>query len=116
MTLIQRLQEAGEGSRELSDEVLRACGWDIVIEGHWLRRYVPGGVYSWPLDEAPDPSRSIDDVVALLPEGFDWDRCRNGVATVHDLRPGMPYRGYEGWAATPALALCAAIIRARGDE
>ena len=66
--LLSRLQQASEGSRELSDEMLLACGWKIG-EGSWF--IDPSGSKFLP-DDRPDPTRSLDDAVALVPEG--WNR------------------------------------------
>lgn len=119
--LIARLEAATEGSRELSDEVLRACGWttDWLAEGSlhptW---HAPG---CWPKGSIvrPDVSRSLDDALALVPEG--WRITVIGSTFTGSPSPrwrwlfqrfglsgGEPY----GEAATPALALCAAILRA----
>ena len=64
--LIAELEAATDGSRELSDAVLRACGWYIaaLADGKstpsWRRpnsSYVPGA--------RPDPTRSIYDALSL---------------------------------------------------
>lgn len=78
-----------------------------------------------------DPPRftaSLDDAITLLPEGWQWQvsnrapKPHAGRAYIHNRElhfigigaqtPNPAYRGYETTAATPALALCAAVLRA----
>jgi hypothetical protein len=72
---------------------------------------------------APAYTASIDAAIALVPEGHtwsvgDWSAADKGVAATcwppNDLCPV----GFEGIsrAATPALALCAAALRARAQQ
>lgn len=61
----------------------------------------------------PEYTASLDAAMTLVPEGFDWAVFRtNGGLTVH------AWCGYRDdvFAATPALALCAAAIRARSEN
>lgn len=64
--LISRLQVAPAGSRELSDEVLLGMGWET--KEAWGRSYwvPPEGLARRPNDR-PNPTRSLDDALALLP-------------------------------------------------
>lgn len=125
-SLIARLESAGEGSRELSDAVLVALGWvrspdrdePGFVEDDWID---PEGGRWWP---APDPAVSLDDALALVDEGWQW--LLRGLGwygqrpaaklefIVSDATDGM--RTIWGKAATPALALCAAILRAKGTD
>ena len=91
-TLIERLTAAKEGSRELSDEALLACGW------------------LGDSTESQDPTRSIDDAVRwVVPEGKNWIIWSDGEAMIYG-----DERATESWqAATPALALCIAALKAR---
>lgn len=125
--LISRLESAETGSRELSDEVLLALGFKIDAAGWWLR---PNDLDEFlRSDQRPDPTRSFDDAVGLVPEGWAIDNAQ--------IWPGEPTRlrlvetvwkrceGQEGWwrdshcgswtaqAATFPLALSAALLRAR---
>lgn len=83
-TLLDRLTE-GPGSRELSDEVLLALGARI-------DKY-KGLFYLWGqiMDSAkrPDPSRSVDDALALVPEG--WRYVLQEVCNDSVLVEFMPY-------------------------
>lgn len=69
--LLARLA-AGPGSRELSDEVLLALGAKRSVIGNFH-----GPIYAWRVGEKsytesdyPDPTRSVDDALALVPEGW----------------------------------------------
>jgi hypothetical protein len=137
--LITKLEAATEGSRELSDEVLLACGW--VREGTrdprldcW--RDPQGNVYDhWndPHGRAtqvvprPSPTESIDAALTLVPD--DW-----GYVSVSMLRGGSseafmlekdyspPGDGHidDEWSqwlekafhTSPALAICIAALKA----
>jgi hypothetical protein len=63
--------------------------------------------------QAPRYTASLDAALTLVPEGFDWiiGRTNSGL-TIHAEVGG---RGgeYQRFAETPALALCAAALRAR---
>lgn len=105
--LIARLEAATEGSRELSDEVLVAL-W-VTRDDGWVKPN--GDVCEW--GDEPNCTESLDDALGLVPEGWGWmveGRHGKGQATVY-------LTGDEHWpllaAATPALALCAAILRAK---
>lgn len=118
MTLIERIEAAPEGNRELSDECLLAAGWteseimyaDLVRpDGKMINRA-----------NCPDPSQNMQDAI-------DWMVPENANCHGYDQTPegceGYVSRNYvksrseawliEGRAATPALALAAAALRAR---
>lgn len=113
--LISRLESAAEGSRELSDEVLVRHGWRRLSPSEEARQslnYAPegwwqapgGGPLTW---RRPDPTRSVDDALALVPEGWGY--------MIDHMDPDEPEAmvgPYRGIGDTPALALCAAILRA----
>lgn len=134
--LIAKLEGAEAGSRELSDEFLLALGWTRT-PGYFVE---PENVRWWADNSHPSPTESVDDALALVPDGWTWsgsgrdDAC--GYCETTDYRkpymviagpmeetggdfyePPEAYREtHESWAATPALALCAAILRARTTE
>ncbi|MFN8993324.1 MAG: hypothetical protein ACK5X3_06635, partial [Pseudomonadota bacterium] len=74
-------------------------------------------------DKTPRYTASLDKAVTLVPEGWKWkailrDSARGentGEGYVHNGRLHMSgqYQGADTFAATPALALCAAALRAR---
>ena len=114
--LIQELEGASFGSEALCNQVLLACGWQISSKperypiGRWL---APNGArYGC---NAPRPSLDVQDAVDhVLPNGLRWE--------VSDTGAGVGFAGVKGkwWhaeAATPALALCIAALKARrADE
>lgn len=146
--LIERLEGAEKGSRELDREVARLFGWHRVEPRHarnkhggWIAPEDFIGLYS---DGSPkldglhgtsiyrDPpafTTSLDAALALaervLP-GWYWRAGRTPMGHWHHGRYTYGWahmsrtdasncdRGDEatGWAETPALALCAAILRA----
>ena len=76
-TLIRELEEAPDGSRELSDKVLLESGWSYWANGYgpgnprwsggglWLD---PAGVGTVASDPRPSPTESLDAAAALVPE------------------------------------------------
>ena len=131
-SLIERLESAGEGSRELSDECLLARGFKrrkgYHIDGRpmdgWLWDF-PDGTRCYP-NELPDPSQNVQDAINwLVPEGWDysvgtdWHKGSGGdygEACMAERAEGHPghytSRELTSEAATPALALSAASLKA----
>ena len=103
-TLLSRLEQAKEGTRELSDEVLLALGWRI---GEPRRAWAPNREFYFS-DQIPDPSRNLQDGVDLVPEGHPWTLDSIGIVEM-GTTTGKPV---EGIAPTLALALVIAIIKA----
>lgn len=63
--------------------------------------------------EAPAYTASLDAAMTLVPEGYDWAVFRtNGGLTVHAWCGSRE----DVFAATPALALTAACLRARAAQ
>jgi hypothetical protein len=98
--LIKRLEEAEEGCPFLDREIWVALEFD--------RR-------SSPID-APEYTTSLDAALALaervLP-GWDWHaRSHYGDKFFAQVWPAFQSRQHEAYAATPALALCIAILKA----
>ena len=122
--LIARLEKATEGSRELDAEI-------AVVSGEFLHGKV-SKTRPWLVTQAginrepPRYSASIDAALTLVPEDFQWlvrDDERGGFCNVtspdfvaiegsngQDESIGKRFPTY---AATPALALCIAALRAR---
>ena len=115
--LISRLEKSRKGSRKLSDEVLLSLGWHKkdLNKGRalWCS---PDGSSGWGYDLRPDPTRSIDDAIKLRADNWEvsfvveadgrasasiWDR-------LGDITPNRATI-YDG--ATPALALCIALVK-----
>ncbi len=63
--LIERLEQATEGSRELSHATCKAAGWREK-NGCWS----PPGLDAFQWVSTPDVTRSIDAALTLVPEGW----------------------------------------------
>lgn len=106
MTTLQSLAARCEGAkgadREL-DEAIRVAvgGRRVPVMGSWVVDY-----------GAPAYTASLDAAMGLVPEpkSFNMSHAGNSVARVDILPDGPEFSGY---APTPALALCAAALRAR---
>lgn len=63
------------------------------------------------------PTTSLDAALTLVPEGFDWLRLGPVTMTVYPVQhdPKAWAHHIEATGATPALALCAAALRARAS-
>ena len=132
MTLIERL-EAGPGSRELSDECLLAVGWRVSTVNGITTWYSPRGL-SHGILRYPDTSQNLQDALDwLVPEGWhvsflaagDRDMGVNNTNRYPRCSVSPNLNNDEGWkrgiavcekAATPALALCAASLKARAGH
>ena len=127
--LLAKLESAGEGSRELSDECLLAVGWVLRDDGRSLACWHgPNGQEFYPCDFVPDPSRNVQDAIDwMVPESLsyslgapDWS-CTGKNDESSSAAWANIFKGRDGeWntanAANPALALCIASLRAREAE
>ena len=112
--IIRRLEEASEGSRELSDVVLMAVGWRHSL-GPNVLWFAPDGK---PWKKArPCPTTSLDEALTLVPEGHVGRIGFGGpgfvfafAATPRDWGAG---RVSTVRAASPAISLCIAALKAR---
>ena len=126
--LLGRLETATYGSRNLSHAVLLALDWERGQEGWW---YAPDNEVPIREEFLPSPSEIIDDSLSLAPDGvgftliiepgkpsvtaffFAEEDCIGGS---YSDPPGDPpeYESdvWEAEARTPALAACAALLRA----
>lgn len=116
-SLIERIEAATEGSRELDGDICLAFGWTFQkMKGDskpYYRR--PGETAYYLRSPPPEYSTSCDAALSLLSEGIELDlklrKDGSGYAcawTRHGNRSSN--------AATPCLALLAAILRARQTE
>lgn len=119
--LIAELEQASEGNRELSDKVLLATGWRITSVGYYMgpMYHWSNGVESYPEEERPSPTESLDVAMNLVPEyhyvgiACLWPgkpNCRIEVYTVIEQEDVEVGRNEN--LTTPALALCIAALRA----
>jgi hypothetical protein len=118
--------EAAEGAdRDLDEAIALALGWSSVpnptfaggLVGRWL---LPDGSMTGQIDALPKFTASLDAAMTLVPEG--QASAVGTMAFRND--PRKPWaciwseQGEPLWradAATPALALCAAALRARAS-
>ena len=132
-SLIEKLEGAEAGSRELDLDVAQALNMKL-----WGRRHPSNNSHQWMTEMAgssvpvPRFTTSLDAALALaervLP-GWYWRAGRTPLGQWHHGRYTYGWahlsrtdasncdRGDEatGWAATPALALCAAILLAQSE-
>lgn len=110
--------EVEEPSRDLDCAIAKAMGWTIQQSGYFLDWYSPEGV-TGPEVQPSFYTASLDAAVTLVPEGFRWvagplpmDRGGANASVWRDSRnPKECAFNIEG--RTPALAICAAALRAR---
>jgi len=107
--LIRRLEEADEGSRALSDEVLLWAGWKIVNKRRGSRWKAPDGKkYNW--FEYPNPTCLLDDIPKAMPWANIETVGKQYLASTP--RRWMARQGEECvWAQTEALARCIAVMK-----
>jgi hypothetical protein len=119
--LIERLEAAEGGSRELDREIARECGWtNLDVPTFWVKSvcdaagFPPGTAQATPL---PHYTTSLDAALALaervLPDEI-WT-CEFGPSSSHAEMKNARFI-IEGVARTPALALTAAILKARATQ
>lgn len=99
----------------------RALDAEIVVtaipryRGWIANRPSPGVIYSdhEPFISARFCTASLDAAASLVPEGWSWRIASYGEAATYENETG---NSTEACAATPALALCAAALRAMARE
>jgi hypothetical protein len=127
-TLLSRIQEAKGADRELDLEIARALGLprsvqeDDQIPGVFWNFSGGGNGYRW---SPPAYTASLDCAMQTIPEGWtqghlSWPGYDDGVLTAkaradlqHQISSGGGPKA-TGFGATPALALLAASLQARG--
>lgn len=105
MTLIERLEAASGPDRDL-DMRIADLGREWKLPGSATPGY------------APMFTASLDAALTLVPEGHKWVLHSDGCAGVKlcDMGDDDDLPTGEDWAATPALALCIAALKARGVQ
>ena len=119
--LIPRIEAASGPDRELDGEIFATLGWSPILNpshagglvGRWGRDGLMTGQ-----DGAPLYTKSLDQAVMLVPDDAQWtfDSHYNiaRIAKYYEVDSEGPLCDIsEGESATPALALCAAALRAR---
>lgn len=126
--LIKRLEAAEEGSRELDGDIAlildaprhffesKGVSFDptaLQVDGPDCFGGKPiwgGGGHLW---EATHYTTSIDAALTLVPEDFDYSLIRCDGLFIADVSKSQSFDVNESEAATPALALCIAALKAR---
>ena len=104
--LVERVEQAAGPDRDIDFAVAAAVGWPDSPHSHQhARRY----------------TEHLDAAVSLVPEGHGWHIQNNPSvgacwAAVSSTRHALPWGCGMRRAATPALALCAAALRARMES
>ncbi len=124
--LIAKLEQAQEGSRELDAHICCAMSTEdgpffnpfLGEDGSW---YVQAGIGGWQMKHGDFPhyTTNLQAAVDLVPEGYGAISLSITEQTYHPENKcrvtwGHPYFAVFG--ATPALALCVAILRALETE
>ena len=126
LSLAEDLRSATEGTRDLGDRVLIARGWKAPFthstpgtQEHemWL---APSGKLQRP-DWRPNPTTNLQHAVEALKPEWEWqvNGGPNGPLWATIWTPGQSggWRQHDsGDAATPSLALSAAIVAALAEE
>ncbi len=121
---IEKLEKLEVGSREASDDILLKLGWTFLSPNTGQIWTDPAGKRHIS-DIRPDPSRSLEDIISLIPEVIHWlIHDGNRMASDHPKGFSSLYFGDRsltyittekdyvyGRAATPALAMCSALMR-----
>jgi hypothetical protein len=115
IALAERCEKATGPDRELDAEIARAIGWTNVSPvGHGHVGHCPNHFFG----SVPLHTASLDAAMTLVPEGEQWNVASYPWAEhTHKAAAWVGNkRGPVIGAATPALALCAAALRARAAQ
>lgn len=120
--LAERVEAASGPSRELGHEILLACGWRRTSVGHFYGPLYqwssPDGRRSFPEENLPNPTASIDAALTLVPDAWPkrLSEIRFGMWRVEMWQGDKSFKSppdIDQVAASWPLALCAAVLRAR---
>ena len=115
MTLIERIESAEGPDRELDCMIAETAGgwYDVWHKGYMTGGYAPNGVCE---GDIPKYTADLNAALTLLPDDRpNWAVTGKNSATVGTVN-GVPGAMTWVFAATPALALVAAILRALDKE
>lgn len=114
LSLADRCEKAEGPERELRDEIMLALGWAYRIPDGLKFHYWfdPSGKRIDP----PDPLRSLDAAMALVPERM-WAEGSLSSPSMMEVHAGGIFEAVGvGTGRTPALALTAACLRALAGD
>jgi len=116
LALAERCEQAAGPDRKLDGAVwCAAVGYSFV---KWdgagvVWRGADGSIHHCPADRVPRYTASLDAAVRLVPEGCGYDFGKNLLGYAWGGITMPDHNEVETSAATPALSLCAAALRAR---
>lgn len=113
--LIAALERADGPSRELDSAICAEMGLENWTAAEWAEAVSGVGREHWSIPGSLPYTSSIDAALTLVPEGCYWAVYRSGMAYVKPDEDGPQERDLAA-AATPALALCIAALKARGSD
>ena len=123
--LARRVEMAPSNSWDLDREIFKATGGlpDVWFGSKVINWFGDGpfgcntedGMRHLGCINAPNYTASLDAAASLIPDGFDWilERVNDGMTIGARVGHNDPNR--ISFAETPALALCAAALRARAE-
>lgn len=124
--LIADLEAAEVGSRGWSDRVLLALGWTTKKSKRYLEE-----LWQSPRDEhyvdvesavgpynRPDPTRSVDDALTLMPERFknNWELSKDGYCSARLYTEDASEIVMGNHDDSVVLALCIALLSAKQSD
>lgn len=119
--LIEKLEAATEGSRELDADIAQHVDWPRIRGAKRLPdRPDSSGYFEISADTwqaVPRYTTSLDAALTLVPEGWGCDLGIWPSGNGARLTPGVNiFHAIYREAQTPALALCIAALKARGEQ
>ena len=127
LALADRCEQAAGPDRELDVAIARALGWKPLYRDDYSKWWPPAAVADarerkrsilhHPTQPLPAFTANLDAAVTLVPEGWAWVV---GSSVEGELKPAAQLKASDGgnvmaFAAIPALAICAAALRARAS-
>ena len=114
--LIERLEKAEAGSRELDFAIGRALrglsgDYETWWTFHGTIRFKDGSEEC--ADDFPYYTTNLQDALTLVPEGWSWKAFGDNIEGSMEYGASVNYEPVVS--ATPALALCIACLRARTE-
>lgn len=131
--LADRCEKASGPDRVLDAEIARSCGW-VALDKHqwWSAEHVADcrqrkvSKWQYATQSLPTFTASIDAALSLVPEGWKWScdftqrplfqDCGRADLYAPGIGDDRPADVTDIYAATPALALTAAALRALAQE
>lgn len=116
--LIAKLEVAEGPSRELDQEIAKAAGLKPSWRDDGEARFYSPGMSNGPAKIAPPFTSSLDAALTLVPDGLRIYMERKPTDPPQPWFVTVRPHAQDGWDAVsdyPALALCIAALRARGE-